>query len=187
MVLEDLHIKSRGSKRPSVKKNSINDEITLSEVRLIGADGEQVGIVGVEEALVHAKASALDLVEISPNSEPPVCRIMDYGKHVFSEKKKKAEARKKQKQTQVKEIKIRPATEEGDYQVKLKNLKRFLEEGDKAKVTVRFRGRELVHQEIGLDLTNRLKVDLDDLGVVEQEAKLEGRQIVMVFGPKKRA
>ena len=168
------------------KKNRINNDITCTEVRLVGVDGEQIGIVGMEEALQKSGELQLDLVEIAPDAEPPVCRIMDYGKHIFEEKKRQAEARKKQKQTQVKEIKIRPGTEEGDYQVKLRNLKRFLEDGDKAKVTLRFRGREMAHQELGLEMMKRIAVDLDDMGSVEQEAKMEGRQMAMVIAPKKK-
>jgi translation initiation factor IF-3 len=155
-------------------------------VRLVGGDGEQIGIVTIEEAISKAGESEMDLVEIAPDAEPPVCRIMDYGKHIFEEKKRQAEARKKQKQTQVKEIKFRPGTEEGDYQVKLRNLKRFLADGDKAKVTLRFRGREMAHQELGMDLLKRVEVDLDEHGVVEQHPKMEGRQMTMVLGPKKK-
>jgi len=168
------------------KKNRINTDIDAPEVRLIAVDGEQVGIVKLQEAIDAAVGVELDLVEISPGSEPPVCRIMDYGKHVFEEKKKRAEARKKQKQTQVKEMKFRPGTDEGDYQVKLRNLKRFLTDGDKAKVTLRFRGREMAHQNIGLDLLKRVALDLEDLGSVEQHPKIEGRQMVMVLGPKRK-
>ena len=138
------------------------------------------------EAIAAAGEAELDLVEIAPEAQPPVCRIMDYGKHLFEEKKKRAGARKRQKQTQIKEIKFRPTTEEGDYQVKLKNLVRFLEDGDKAKVTMRFRGRELSHQDIGERLMNRVKTDLEPYGSVEQEPKFEGRQIVMVLSPKKK-
>jgi len=180
-------IKQR-SKRPipSTRKNRINDEITAREVRLIGPDGEQVGIVDFEAALEQAEKAEMDLVEIAPDAEPPVCRVMDYGKHLFEEKKRQAEARKKQKQIQVKEIKIRPGTEEGDYQVKLRNLKRFLEDGDKTKVTLRFRGREMAHQEIGLEVMRRIETDLEEFGSVEQAAKIEGRQMTMVLSPKKR-
>ncbi|NPU90719.1 MAG: translation initiation factor IF-3 [Gammaproteobacteria bacterium] len=176
------------SKRPvpSSRKNRINDEITSREVRLIGADGSQLGVVSIAEALETAEKAELDLVEISAEAEPPVCRIMDYGKHIFEEKKRQTEARKKQKQTQVKELKIRPGTEEGDYQVKLRNLKRFLEDGDKAKVTLRFRGREMAHQDIGLEMMRRIENDLEEFAVVEQAAKIEGRQMVMVLTPKKK-
>lgn len=169
-----------------VKKNRINDEITAQEVRLIAENGDQIGVVGLAEALATATEATLDLVEISPDSDPPVCRIMDYGKHIFEEKKRKNEAKKKQKQTQIKEMKFRPGTEEGDYQVKLRNLKRFLNDGDKAKVTLRFRGREMAHQELGLKLMTRIGADLEDIGVVEQEAKTEGRQMTMVIAPKKK-
>lgn len=145
-----------------------------------------MGVVSIAEALETAEKAELDLVEISAEAEPPVCRIMDYGKHIFEEKKRQTEARKKQKQTQVKELKIRPGTEEGDYQVKLRNLKRFLEDGDKAKVTLRFRGREMAHQDIGLEMMRRIENDLEEFAVVEQAAKIEGRQMVMVLTPKKK-
>lgn len=145
-----------------------------------------MGVVAIDEALEMAEKAEMDLVEISPDAEPPVCRVMDYGKHVFEEKKRQNEARKKQKQIQVKEIKIRPGTEEGDYQVKLRNLKRFLEEGDKTKITLRFRGREMAHQELGLEMMRRIEADLDEFGSVEQAAKIEGRQMTMVLAPKKR-
>lgn len=153
---------------------------------MIGADGSQVGIVPINEALDAAYEAELDLVEIAAEAEPPVCRIMDYGKHIFEDKKQKAEARKKQKQIQVKEIKFRPVTEEGDYQVKLRNLKRFLEDGDKAKVTMRFRGREVAHQELAIKVLKRIEADLEEFGVVEQQPEMEGKQMIMVFGPKKR-
>jgi len=154
-------------------------------VRLIGADGEQVGIVPIAEARAAATAASLDLVKIT-DSDPIVCKIMDYGKHVFEAKKQKAAAKKKQKRTQVKEMKFRPGTEEGDYQVKLRNLVRFLENGDKAKVTLRFRGREMAHQEIGMELLKRVEADLAELGGVEQFPKMEGRQLTMVIAPKKK-
>ena len=153
---------------------------------MIGADGGQVGVVKREEALAAAKAASMDLVLIAPEAEPPVVKVMDYGKHLFELKKTKAAQRKKQKQTQVKEMKFRPGTEEGDYQVKLKNLIRFLEDGDKAKVSLRFRGREVVHPEIGMQLMNRIEEDLSEWGVVEAEPKFEGRQVIMVLGPRKR-
>lgn len=133
-----------------------------------------------------SEEARLDLVEVSPEAKPPVCRIMDYGKYKFQMSKRKAAAKKKQKQAQIKEIKIRPGTEEADYQVKLRNLVRFLENGDKAKVTVRFRGREMMHPELGMQLLERMKVDLADYGVVEQHPKFEGRQIMMVLGPKRK-
>jgi translation initiation factor IF-3 len=154
-------------------------------VRLINHDGQQVGIVPVKEAQQKAQEVELDLVEIVPTAKPPVCRIMDYGKFLFEQNKKRHAAKKKQKQVQIKEIKFRPGTEEGDYQVKLRNLMRFLEEGDKAKITLRFRGRELSHQEIGHNLLKRIEEDLRELGIVEQHPKMEGRQIVMVIAPKK--
>jgi translation initiation factor IF-3 len=155
-------------------------------VRLIAADGAQVGIVTIEEALQAAQQSSLDLVEISPDAEPPVCKIMDYGKHVFDIKKKLALQKKKQKQTQVKEMKFRPGTDEGDYQIKLRNLTRFLENGDKAKVTLRFRGREMAHQELGMEMMQRVEADLSELAQVEQYPKLEGRQMTMVLAPLSR-
>jgi translation initiation factor IF-3 len=145
-----------------------------------------MGVVSITDAIEIAEKAEMDLVEIAADAEPPVCRVMDYGKHVFEEKKRQAEARKKQKQIQVKEIKIRPGTEEGDYQVKLRNLKRFLEEGDKTKITLRFRGREMAHQELGLEMMRRIEADLDEFGAVEQAAKIEGRQMTMVLAPKKR-
>jgi translation initiation factor IF-3 len=163
----------------------LNSEITARQVRLIGHDGEQVGIVTIEEAKAAAEAASMDLVEIQPNAEPPVCRVMDYGKHVFEQKKQKQEARKKQKQVQVKEVKFRPGTDIGDYQVKLRNLHRFLEEGDKAKVTMRFRGREHAHRERGLELLERIEKDLEEVSQVEQRPMMEGRQMVMVLGPKR--
>ncbi len=155
-------------------------------MRLIGPDGDQIGIVSREEALKVAEEAGLDLVEIAPQADPPVCRIMDYGKFLFEESKKAQQARRKQKQVQVKEIKFRPGTDEGDYQVKLRNLTRFLTEGDKAKVTLRFRGREMAHQELGRNLLKRVEEDLSDIAVVEQYPKMEGRQMVMVLAPKKK-
>ncbi len=154
-------------------------------MRLIGQDGEQVGIVPIAEAMAIASESSLDLVEIQPNAEPPVCRVMDFGKFVFELKKQKQEARKKQKQVQVKEVKFRPGTEIGDYQVKLRNLHRFLEDGDKAKVTMRFRGREHAHRERGLELLQRIEKDLEEVSLVEQRPMMEGRQMIMVLGPKR--
>ena len=155
-------------------------------MRLVGADGEQVGIVSIEEALAASEEAKLDLVEIVPNAEPPVCRVMDYGKFVFEQKKQKQAAKKKQKQVQIKEIKFRPGTGEGDYQVKLRNLIRFLTNGDKAKITMRFRGREMAHQELGLEFLKRVAGDLDEYGIIEQHPKSEGRQMVMVMTPKKK-
>lgn len=150
---------------------------------MIDVEGNQVGIVKTENALAAAEEAGVDLVEISPNAEPPVCRLMDYGKFIFEENKRKQAAKKKQKQIQVKEVKFRPGTDEGDYQVKLRNLIRFLTAGDKAKVTMRFRGREMAHQQLGLNLLKRVETDLQDYGQVEQFPKLEGRQMVMVLAP----
>ncbi|MBL8254960.1 MAG: translation initiation factor IF-3 [Candidatus Competibacter sp.] len=164
----------------------LNDEITGREVRLIDQDGEQAGIVPLVQAKRLAEEAELDLVEISPNAKPPVCRIMDYGKYRFEQAKKQQEARKKQKQIQVKEIKFRPGTDEGDYQVKLRNLIRFLNEGDKAKVTLRFRGREMAHQDLGSQLLKRVEDDLAPYGAVEQRPRLEGRQMVMTIAPVKK-
>lgn len=167
-------------------KPPINENISAREVRLIGADGQQVGVVSIDEAIRLAEEAKLDLVEISADAVPPVCRIMDYGKHLFEKKKQAAVAKKNQKQAQVKEIKFRPGTEEGDYQVKLRNLVRFLSEGDKAKVSLRFRGREMAHQELGMELLKRVEADLVEYGTVEQYPKLEGRQLMMVIAPKKK-
>ncbi len=164
----------------------MNEAITAPTVRLIGADGEQIGVVSLDVAQQHADEAELDLVEIVPNSDPPVCRIMDYGKYLFEENKKRHAARKKQKQIQVKEVKFRPGTEEGDYQVKLRNIIRFLEGGDKAKITLRFRGREMAHQQLGRNLLQRIEKDLEAYGSVEQYPKMEGRQMVMVMAPLKK-
>jgi translation initiation factor IF-3 len=155
-------------------------------VRLTGADNEPIGIVSFREALRMAEEAELDLVEIAPQADPPVCRLMDYGKFKYQEQKRQAEAKAKQKIIQVKEVKFRPATDEGDYQVKMRNLRRFLEEGDKAKVTLRFRGREMAHQEFGVRLLERVRNELEELAVVEQMPKLEGRQMIMVIAPRKK-
>jgi len=152
---------------------------------LIGANGEPLGIVALAAANRLAEEAQLDLVEIAPTAQPPVCRIMDYGKYKYRESKKRHEAKLKQKQIVVKEVKFRPGTDEGDYKIKLRNLVRFLEEGDKTKVTLRFRGRELAHQEFGVRLLERVRNDLEPYGVVEQWPKMEGRQLVMVLSPKK--
>lgn len=172
-----------------VKKIEVrrNEDITTPKIRLIDAEGNQVGIVRIEEALQLAMDAGLDLVEIVPNADPPVCRIMDYGKYRFEQTKKQHTAKKKQKQVQIKEIKFRPATEENDYQVKLRSLIRFLEEGDKTKITLRFRGREMAHQDLGRGLLDRVEADLAEYGVVEQRPKMEGRQIVMMIAPKKKS
>ncbi|OIQ96360.1 translation initiation factor IF-3 [mine drainage metagenome] len=155
-------------------------------MRLIGAEGEQVGVVSIAEALRMADEAELDLVEIAPLAEPPVCRIMDIGKFKYAEAKKQHEAKLKQKQVQIKEIKFRPGTDEGDYNIKLRNLIKFLADGDKTKITLRFRGREMAHQEIGMKLIERIKGDLEEHGMVEQFPKMEGRQMVMVIGPRKK-
>jgi translation initiation factor IF-3 len=154
-------------------------------VRVIGADGSQIGVISIAAANKLAEEAELDLVEIAPTAVPPVCRVMDYGKFKYRESKKQHEARLKQKQIVVKEVKFRPGTDEGDYKIKLRNLTRFLEEGDKAKITLRFRGREMAHQEFGIRLLERVKTDLLELAVVEQFPKMEGRQLVMVLAPKK--
>ncbi|WP_075148333.1 translation initiation factor IF-3 [Thauera chlorobenzoica] len=167
------------------KKQRVNGEINALELRLVGEEGEQLGIVSLNAALSMAEEAGLDLVEIAPMAKPPVCKIMDYGKFKYQEQKKAHETRLKQKQVQVKEVKLRPGTDENDYQIKLRNLKRFLDEGDKCKVTLRFRGREMAHQEFGLRQLERIKADLDELGQVEQMPKMEGRQMIMIIAPKK--
>lgn len=163
-----------------------NEAIKVKEVRLIDEAGNQLGIVKIQDALKRAREVGLDLIEISPNAQPPVCRIMDLGKFQYEQKKKAAKARKNQQQIQVKEIKLRPVTDEGDYQVKLRNLIRFLEHGDKAKVTLRFKGRELMHHELGLALMERLIADLADYGIPENKPKFEGRQLIVMFSSKKK-
>jgi len=168
------------------KQTRINGEITAPEVRLVGVEGEQLGIVKIYDALRQAEEADLDLVEIAPTAQPPVCKIMDYGKFKYEESKKQHEAKLKQKQVQIKEIKFRPGTDEGDYQIKLRNLIKFLEEGDKTKITLRFRGREMAHQEIGMAQLRRVSNDLAELAVVEQFPKMEGRQLVMMLAPKKK-
>ncbi len=157
----------------------------MPNVRLIGPDGEQVGVVSLERAKQVALEASLDLVEISPNVDPPVCKIMDHGRFKFEANKKQHAGRKKQKTAQLKEIKFRPGTEDGDYQVKLRNLVKFLENGDKTKITLRFRGREMAHRELGAKLLKRVEQDLSELATVEQFPKLEGRQMIMVMSPRK--
>jgi len=164
----------------------LNREIGALDVRVIGKDGEALGVMRTIEALRLAEEADVDLVEIAPTAQPPVVRLMDYGKFKYQEQKKAHEAKLKQKVIQVKEVKIRPGTDDGDYNVKLKNLRRFLEEGDKAKVTLRFRGREMAHQELGMQMLERLRLDLDEMSLVEQMPKLEGRQMVMILAPKKK-
>jgi len=163
-----------------------NEEINAPQLRVIAADGSQAGVMSRFEALQMASAAELDLVEVSPTAEPPVVRIMDYGKFLFEQNKKAHSAKRKQKQIQVKEVKFRPGTGEADYQIKLRNLTRFLTEGDKAKVTLRFRGREMVHQDIGRKLLDRVSTDLAPHAVVEQNPLMEGKQMIMVFAPKKK-
>lgn len=158
----------------------------MPKVRLVDEEGEQVGVVSIQDALEQARAASLDLVEVAPNAKPPVCRIMDFGKFQFELNKKRQAAKKKQKQIQVKEVKFRPGTDIGDYQVKLRNLIRFLEAGDKTKVTLRFRGREMAHQDLGHKLLKQIESDLVEYGSVEQFPKMEGRQMVMVMAPIKK-
>ena len=163
-----------------------NEEIDVAQVRVIDATGEQAGVMPLAEAIQMARDEGLDLVEVSPTADPPVCRIMDFGKYLFELNKKAQSAKRKQKQVHVKEIKFRPGTDEGDYQVKLRKLVEFLGNGDKTKVTLRFRGREMAHQELGAKLLARVREDLDEIGVVEQMPQLEGRQMIMVMSPKKK-
>lgn len=162
---------------------NINEQIRARQVRLIGEEGEQIGVVAIAEALRMAEEAGLDLVEISPNAEPPVCKILDYGKYKYEQQKKAAEARKKQKVIEVKELKFRPNIDEHDYQVKVKAARRFLEAGDKVKITLRFRGREMAHLDLGMNVMKRVKEELLDLAKVEMEARVEGRQAIMVLMP----
>lgn len=155
-------------------------------MRLVGIEGEQLGIVSLNEALAQAEKAGVDLVEMVANAKPPVCRLMDYGKYLFDLGKKKAQAKKNQKKTQVKEVKLRPVTDVGDYQVKLRNLIKFLNNGDKVKVTLRFRGREMSHKDLGMEMLKRMAADALEYGVVEHQPKMEGRQMIMVLGPKKK-
>ena len=161
----------------------VNDKIRANEIRLIGADGENAGVVPPRTALEMAEQAGLDLVEISPNANPPVCKIMDYGKYKYEQQKRESEARKKQKVIEVKEVKFRPGTDTHDYDVKMRNVLKFLEAGDKVKVTLRFRGREMAHQDLGRDLLERISEDVKDYGRVENMPKMEGRQMVMIIGP----
>ncbi|WP_456152367.1 translation initiation factor IF-3 [Oceanospirillum multiglobuliferum] len=184
-VIGDLAIKRNNPRGRNVDVAPINENIRAKEVRLIGADGEQIGVVSITQALAAAQEAGLDLVQIS-KADPIVCKVMDYGKYQYELKKQKAAQKKNQIQVKVKEVKFRPGTEDGDYQVKLRNLIRFLEEGDKAKITLRFRGREMAHQELGMKLMNRIEADLGELVVVESRPRLEGRQMVMVLSPKKK-
>ncbi len=168
------------------KQLRINDRIRAKEVRLIDKDGEQVGVVPLDEAMTSASQVKLDLVEISPNASPPVCRIMDFGKYLFQQKKKKAESKKKQHIVQIKELKYRPGIEQGDYQVKMAKLIKFINAGDKVKITMRFRGREMAHHDLGEKLLRRIEHDVTEIATVEQKPKFEGRQVVMILAPKKK-
>lgn len=169
---------------PSRDGPRVNEEIDTPMVRLIDADGEQKGVVPVRDAMQMAYSAGLDLVEIAPQAEPPVCKILDFGKYKYEAQKRRNEARKKQRVIEVKEVKMRPGIDEHDYQVKVRNMRRFLDEGDKVKVTIRFRGREMVHQDLGLKVLDRVRDELEDLSKVEQYAKLEGKQMVMVIAPR---
>ena len=162
----------------------MNDRIRATEIRLIGADGENVGVVPPARAMAMAAEAGLDLVEISPNATPPVCKIMDFGKFKYEQQKREAEARKKQKTIEIKEIKFRPGTDTHDYDVKMRSVQKFLGEGDKVKVTLRFKGREMAHQQLGMELLNRVAADVQEIGKIENMPKLEGRQMVMMIGPK---
>ncbi|HSH85512.1 MAG TPA: translation initiation factor IF-3 [Guyparkeria sp.] len=174
----------RGGGRARSDDPRINDQINVREVRLIDENNEQLGIVDIDDAMARAAEADLDLVEVSPTAKPPVCKIMDFGKFKYQQSKKAAEARKKQKQIEVKEVKFRPRTEDHDYQVKLRNAQRFLTAGDKVKVTLRFRGREMAHRELGSELLERISEDLSDLATVEQRPRMEGRQATMVMAPR---
>lgn len=164
----------------------MNDHIRVPRVRLIDKDGEQVGIVSIEEALTQARLVLLDLVEISPNVDPPVCRIMDYGKYVFDQSKRRTSQKKNQKQVQVKEVKFRPVTDIGDFRIKMRKIAEFLERGDRVKISLRFRGREVQHQQLGVEFLDRVKAALPEGSVIEQEAKMEGRQITMLVAAGKK-
>ena len=167
-------------------KQPINQFIKAEKVRLISQTGEQLGVVELKEALAKAKDQELDLVQMNKDSDTPVCKMMDYGKHLFDQKKQKAASKKKTKKTQLKEIKFRPGTDENDYQIKMRNIIKFLNDGDKTKITMRFRGRELAHKEIGLNLLKRVESDLVDIANVEQEPISEGRQFVMLLSPNRK-
>jgi len=174
----------RGAQEREPTGPRINDAIRAREVRLIEANGENVGVVSLLDAVERANAAGLDLVEVSPDADPPVCKILDYGKFKYQEQKKAAEARKHQKIVEVKEVKMRPSIDDHDYDVKMRSIKRFFDDGDKVKVTLRFRGREMAHQHIGYDLLQKVKADLGELAKVEAEPRLEGRQMVMVLAPR---
>ena len=169
---------------PNREGPRVNQEIDSRSIRLVDADGEMVGVVSLREGLEMAREAGLDLVEVSPNADPPVCKILDFGKYKYEIQKKRNEARKKQKVIEVKEIKLRPNIDDNDYMVKMRSMRKFLEEGDKVKVTMRFRGREMAHQDIGLKVLDKVREELDDLGKVEQFPRVEGRQMVMVMAPR---
>lgn len=177
--LEDTRISTE-------KQHRKNADIRVPRVRVIGADGEMVGVLTRDEALALAEEAGMDLVEIQPTADPPVCRVMDYGKFRFELQKKASAAKKKQKQVELKELKFRPVTDQGDYEIKMRNLRRFIEDGDKVKVNIRFRGREMAHQDLGLAMARRIETDLGDEVVIEQRPRLEGRQMVMMIAPKRK-
>lgn len=181
-----MNIKT-GKKIQIIRPNRINREIRAPKIRLIGPNGERIGIISLNEALKKAEKFAVDLVEISQNTEPPVCRIINYGKYLYEKNKLLKEQKKKQKIVQIKEIKFRPNTDEMDYKIKLKNLIRFLKNGDKTKITLRFRGREMIHQKIGIDMLNRIRNDLEEFSVIESfPNKIEARQMIMILAPKNK-
>jgi translation initiation factor IF-3 len=169
---------------PSREGPRVNEDITVNEVRLIGASGDNFGVVSIDEAMERAVDAGLDLVEISPHADPPVCKILDYGKYKYEEQKRRNEAKKKQKTIEVKEIKMRPNIDQHDYDVKMRAIHRFLEDGDKVKVTLRFRGREMAHQDLGLKVLERVRDEVSEMAKVEQQPKMEGRQMVMVMAPR---
>jgi translation initiation factor IF-3 len=177
---------TEGLRISTEKQDRRNEEINVPRVRVIGSDGSQVGIMLTRDAIARAYAEGLELVEISPNAEPPVAKIMDYGKFLYQKDKQQQAAKKKQKQIQIKEMKFRPGTEEADYQTKMRQIKGFLEEGDKVKINLRYKGREMAHQEIGMQMIEKIKSDLFEIAVVEQHARIEGRQAVMVLAPRKK-
>lgn len=185
-ALRNQIYQDEGCRISNDKLNRKNEEIRVPRVRVIGDDGEMLGVLSRDEALRLAEDAGLDLVEIQPNADPPVCRVMDFGKYRFEMQKKASAAKKKQKQVEIKEVKFRPVTDEGDYQIKLRNMRRFLEEGDKIKITIRFKGREMAHTELGIQMINRLEEDLKEEVVIESRPRLEGRQMVMMVAPKKK-
>ena len=169
---------------PSRDGPRVNEDINVSMVRVVDHEGEQLGVLAINDALDRAAGVGLDLVEVAPNADPPVCKFLDYGKYKYEAQKKKSEARKKQKIIDVKEIKMRPGIDEHDYQVKMRNMRRFLDDGDKVKVTIRFRGREMVHQDLGMRVLDRVREELDELVKVELLPRLEGRQMIMIMAPR---